>query len=155
MTKFANQREVTIHKDKYYQNFLQVGIDEWREAFTKLNRGAFGLYLYLSGNMDTYKLGLSSAAVQNILGVSDSTYRRAVESLLETGYLIQNGSRNKLDFYTKPQPTSYVKKSSAKRTTAAPDACAPVQPQEEKDDLDNSSFYSSSSPYHVDYDWDD
>ena len=30
MTKFANQREVTIHKDKYYQNFLQVGIDEWR-----------------------------------------------------------------------------------------------------------------------------
>lgn len=105
--------------------------------------------------MDTYKLGLSSAAVQNILGVSDSTYRRAVESLLETGYLIQNGSRNKLDFYTKPQPTSYVKKSSAKRTTAAPDACAPAQPQEEKDDLDNSSFYSSSSPYHVDYDWDD
>ena len=111
MTTYANQKIVTIHKEKYHQEFLQVGKDEWMSAFDKLPRGAFGLYLYLCGNMDGYRLGLSSAALQQALGISDSTYRRAIESLLENGYLLQEGNDKKLNFYPKPQPTNYVKKS--------------------------------------------
>lgn len=149
MTTYANQKIVTIHKEKYLQEFLQVGKDEWMTAYDKLPRGAFGLYLYLCGNMNNYRLGLSSAAIQQALKVSDSTYRRAIESLLEEGYLIQSGNDKNLHFYPKPQPTNYVKKSSKKKTAAALDTDAPAlatEPDDDEPDYDFSS-YSSTSEY--------
>lgn len=145
MTTYANQKIVTIHKEKYHQEFLQVGKDEWMTAYAKLPRGAFGLYLYLCGNMDGYRLGLSSAALQQALGISDSTYRRAIENLLEEGYLLQDGNDKKLHFYPKPQPTDYVKKSSRTKTAAAPTTAvqAPLaEPEEEEQD---DFFFSDSS----------
>ena len=147
MTTYPNQKQITNHKEKYHQDFLQIGKDEWMPAYDKLPRGAFGLYLYLCGNMNGYRLGLSSAAVQQAIGVSDSTYRRAVESLLEAGYLIQEGSDKNLHFYTKPQPTDYVKKSSKTKTAAAPTtaAQAPLAESEEENlDYDFSSNSSTS-----------
>ena len=61
--------------------------------------------------MNNYRFALSSVAVQHALGVSDSSYRRAVEDLLGAGYLImRNDNKHTLDFYTTPQPTDYVKK---------------------------------------------
>ena len=50
-TSYPNQDMVTIHKERYDGNFLQVSIDEWTTAFTTLKPGTFGLYLYLCGNM--------------------------------------------------------------------------------------------------------
>lgn len=116
MVSYPNQRIVTIHKPKYEANFLQVSISEWQEAYVRLERkGSFGLYLYLCSNMDGFPLALSSADIQKCLHVSDSTYRRAVEDLLGEGYLIQrNGNEHTLDFYTTPQPTTYVKKERKK-----------------------------------------
>jgi len=148
MTTYPNQKTVTIHKEKYHQEFLQVGKDEWMHAFNQLPRGAFGLYLYLCGNMDGYRMGLSSAALQQALGISDSTYRRAIESLLEKGYLLQEGNDKKLHFYPKPQPTDYVKKSSKKKTAAAPDNCAPALVQDPEDESEpdyDFSFNTSTS----------
>ena len=83
MASFPNQRTVTIHKPKYDGNFVQVDIDDWQEAFDCLTKSGFGLYLYCCGNQDGYKLELSSAAVQNALHISDTSYRRAVEELLK------------------------------------------------------------------------
>lgn len=150
MTTYANQKTVTIHKEKYHQDFLQVGKDEWMTAFAKLPRGAFGLYLYLCGNMNNYHLGLSSVAIQEALGVSDSTYRRAIESLLEAGYLIQAGNEKTLHFYPKPQPTTYVKKQSKTKTAAAPVTCAPApvsEPENEPETDYDFSFNTSTSEY--------
>ena len=149
MQTYPNQKLVTIHKEKYHQEFLQVGKDEWMTAYAKLPRGAFGLYLYLCGNMNNYRLGLSSATIQQALSVSDSTYRRAIESLLEEGYLIQVGNDKNLHFYPKPQPTNYVKKSSKKKTAAAPDDDAPTLAAEPDDDEPDYEFssYSSNSEY--------
>ena len=130
MVSYPNQKIVTIHKDKYYQDFLQVGKDEWMYAYSTLNRGAFGLYLYLCGNMNGYRFALSSVAVQNALDVSDSTYRRAVESLLEAGYLIMDGNKHVLHFYAKPQPTTYVSKKK-KNGAAAPMDEPSLQPDED------------------------
>ena len=77
-----------------------------------------GLYLYLCGNQNGFPLALSSADVQKRLGISDSSYRRAVEDLLAAGYLImRNDNERTLDFYTSPQPTSYMKKERKKKTT--------------------------------------
>ena len=64
--------------------------------------------------MNGYKLGLSSAAVQNALHISDTSYRRAVKELLKKGYFIQK-TTSKYDFYTSPQPTSYVAKAKKKK----------------------------------------
>ena len=121
MSSYPNQRCITIHKSQYKENFLQVSIDEWRQAFIKLPaKSSFGLYLYLCGNQDTFNLWLSSADVQRALGISDSSYRRAVEDLLGEGYLImRNGNEHTLDFYTTPQSTSYVKKERKKKKSAA------------------------------------
>ena len=81
-----------------------------------LPRSSFGLYLYLCGNQNGYPLSLSSAAVQQALCISDSSYRRSVEDLLAAGYLImRNDNERTLDFYTSPQPTSYVKKERKKK----------------------------------------
>ena len=124
MASFPNQRTVRIHKPKYEGNFVQVDIDDWQEAFSTLTRSGFGLYLYCCGNQDGYKLELSSAAVQNALHISDSSYRRAVEELLEKGYFIQR-TTTKYDFYTTPQPTSYVPKPKKKKASGG-GAAAPV-----------------------------
>ena len=81
-------------------------------------RISFSLYLYLCGNQDGFPLALSSADVQKRLKVSDSSYRRAVEDLLAAGYLMmRNDKKNTMDFYTSPQPTTYVKPERKKKST--------------------------------------
>ncbi len=128
---FPNQDRVTIHKDRYDANFLQVGIDEWMKAFNTLKPGTFGLYLYLCGNKDDFRLALSSAAVQRALGYSDSTYRRAKKELIEKGYLIvSERSAHVMDFF----PTPPIMESS-EMTAAAPvasDLRAPASPPKEE-----------------------
>ena len=103
MVSYPNQRFVTIHKQPYFQDFMQVAKDEWMPAFADLTRGTFGLYLYLCGNMDNYRFALSSVAVQKALGVSNSTYRCGVEELLEKGHLIMDtASTARIPFFYVP-----------------------------------------------------
>ena len=143
---YPNQKTITIHKDPVKENFLQVNICEWQEAFATLPRISFGLYLYLCGNQDKFHLALSSVDVQKSLGVSDSSYRRAVEDLLAAGYLImRNGNEHTLDFYTTPQPTDYVKKERKKKNGGAaapvvPDAASDQPPADEEDLFPSFSF---------------
>ena len=155
MASFPNQRTVTIHKPHYEGNFVQVGIDEWQEAFDPLTRIGFGLYLYCCGNQDGYKLELSSAAVQNALHISDSSYRRAVEELLEKGYFMQR-TATKYDFYTTPQPTSYVPKPKKKKASGG--AAAPAfeeTPAAEPIEEPTKPPYSSSPTLNTPYGWEE
>lgn len=76
-----NQRIVQIEKPKYEKNFLQIGENEWIEAFTRLKPSAFGIYLYLANNANGYKLELSQKAVENKLGIKKSTYHEAIAQL--------------------------------------------------------------------------
>ena len=160
---YPNQSSITIHKPQYEGNFVQVSIDEWQNAFATLPRISFGLYLYLCGNADGFPLALSSAAVQKELGVSDSSYRRAVEDLLAAGYLLMpDGRKTVLDFFTSPQPTDYVKKERKKKpatdggsTAAAPvsmDAAPLLPPAYEEEEYQGR--YRSSSTYSL-YGWEE
>lgn len=127
MITYANQKTVTVHKPSYTENFLQVSKDEWMDAFANLTRSSFGLYLYCCGNQNTYQFALSSQAVQNTLGISDSSYRRAVEELLVAGYFIEGNNNKTLHFYTTPQATSYVPKpKKIKKKNDGDGAAAPV-----------------------------
>ena len=147
---FPNQDQVTIHKERYDGNFLQVSIDEWTTAFSTLKPGTFGLYLYLCGNMDGFNLALSSVAVQRALGYSDSTYRRAKKELIEKGYLIvSERSPRKMDFF----PTPPIVESSEMTATAAPvtsdsHASAPPQQEEYLPRFPSSQYVTVSE-----YDW--
>ena len=156
MASFPNQRTVTIHKPLYEKNFVQVDIDEWQEAFDRLTRISFGLYLYCCGNQDGYKLGLSSAAVQNALHISDSSYRRAVEELLEKGYFIQN-TTTKYDFYTTPQPTSYVPKPKKKKASDGGAAAPALEETPAAEHIEEPSrpSRSTSSTLTQTYEWEE
>ena len=94
-------------------------------------------------------------AVQHALGVSDSSYRRAVEDLLEAGYLIaRNDNEHTLDFFTQPQPTTYVKPERKKKSVSGGEAAsaepvsieeAPCAPPAYEEPY--CGAYSSFSPY--------
>ena len=147
---FPNQDQVTIHKERYDSNFLQVSIDEWTTAFATLKPGTFGLYLYLCGNMDGFNLALSSVAVQRALGYSDSTYRRAKKELIEKGYLVvSERSHHVMDFF----PTPPIVNPSEMTAAAAPvtsDPHAPATPQQERP---LPRFPSSQYVTVSEYDW--
>ena len=115
---YPNQSIVTIHKPQYKENFLQVAIDEWQEAFKTMPRISLALYLYLCGNQNGFPLALSPADFMKKMNVSKSSYDRAVDDLLAAGYLMmRNGKKNTMDFYTSPQPTTYVKPERKKKST--------------------------------------
>ena len=101
MASFANQRKVTTHKPPFDGHFLQVGKTDWMTAYQTLRRGTFGLYLYLCGHQNNYAFYLSSADVQKQLGISDSTYRRAIEELKENGYITIGKNEHDFHFHTK------------------------------------------------------
>ena len=157
---YPNQKIITIHKDPVKENFLQVNICEWQEAFATLPRISFGLYLYLCGNQDKFHLALSSVDVQKSLGVSDSSYRRAIEDLLAAGYLImRNGNEHTLDFYTTPHPTTYVKKERKKKAAdggaagAEPVSVEDIPSEPPADDDENLPSYLLSQYSSSKYGW--
>lgn len=114
---FPNQITVKIHKNAYERDFMQVGIDEWTHAFSTLTKSGFGLYLYLCGNMDGFRLALSSVDVQRTLNISDSSYRRAKNELLEKGYLVPLGNgKRKLGF--RPSLQMDIQQSNATKPPA-------------------------------------
>ena len=96
-----NQRIVKIHKPKYRENFLQIGIDEWQAAVKVMTKCEFALYLYLAGNTDGFNLELSRQAFENATGYKKTAYNDAVNKLIQLGYIVHKGG-NFYHFYTSP-----------------------------------------------------
>ena len=113
------------------------------------------MYIYLCSNANGFPLALSPADFMKQLNVSKSSYDRAVDDLLAAGYLMmRNDKKNTMDFYTSPQPTTYVKKESKKKNVTGGGAAsaepvsieeAPCEPPE--DEEASYGTYSSFSPY--------
>lgn len=87
MMTYPNQKVIHINKKKYNGNFLQVGIEEWQEAFKELKPSSFAIYLYLASNADGFDLALSQKAVENALGIKKSAYHNAITELRDKGYI--------------------------------------------------------------------
>jgi len=148
-TSYPNQDMVTIHKEHYDANFLQVGIDEWTTAFNTLKPGTFGLYLYLCGNMDGYHLALSSVAVQRTLGYSDSTYRCAKKELIEKGYLVvSERSHHVMDFFPTPPVMNAPEMTAAAPVTSELRASAAPQQEHPLPRFPSSRYVTATE-----YDW--
>ena len=155
---YPNQSIVTIHKPQYKENFLQVSIEEWEEAFKTMPRISFALYLYLCGNQNGFPLALSPADFMKKMNVSKSSYDRAVDDLLAAGYLMmRNDKKNTMDFYTSPQSTTYVKPERKKKPTTGGGAASAASVSIEEapcelsaeDDAEYREYLASysSSPY--------
>ena len=87
MSTYPNQKIIHINKNRYKANFLQVGIDEWQEAFKELKPSTFAIYLYLASNADGFDLALSQKAIENALGIKKTAYHNAIAELKEKGYI--------------------------------------------------------------------
>lgn len=105
MTTHPNQKIIKIYKPKPIHGFLQVNKEDWQEAYKTLGQSAFGLYLYLANNNDDFRIALSPIAVKNAIGISESTYRRAIDELIKWAYLTLE-KNNTYVFTTAPNEDS-------------------------------------------------
>lgn len=104
MASVPNQKEITIHRNKYKDNFLQIGIDEWQNV-AKLegnSKSVLIIYLYLASNKDGYSIFFSPQDMVNLFGQSVRTWERALDVLIKNNYVIWMGG-NHYQFYLTPQ----------------------------------------------------
>ena len=87
MNTYPNQKIIHINKKSCKSNFLQVGIEEWQEAFQQLKPSTFAVYLYLASNADGFDLALSQKAVEKALNIKKTAYHSAIAELKEKGYI--------------------------------------------------------------------
>ena len=99
METYPNQKTILIVKGKYDRDFLQIGNNEWKAAYRELSGAAFPLYLYFASNANGFKLMLSSSIVMKELGISESTFRRAMIKLEDCGYLSKQSSNTNTQYF--------------------------------------------------------
>ena len=102
-----NQNLIITNKVEHDNNFLQIGNEEWMCAARNLKPVTTLLYFYLAKDMDGYQKALSYIAVKNAIGISKSGYHNAFNELMEKGYLVKCGTKERLgyetyNFYTTP-----------------------------------------------------
>ena len=112
MKTYPNQKVIHINKNKYSANFLQIGINEWQQAYKELKPSTFAIYLYLASNADGFDLALSQQAIENSLGIKKTAYHTAIKELKERGY-IQVIQGNVEAFFTTPVRKNELKTEEA------------------------------------------
>lgn len=85
-----NQKVLTISKIKPVAPFLQLEEADWKEAFQKLTRTEFGIYLLLAQNADGFKFEYSPQAIANSGMMSKGQASKVLSGLREKGYIKDN-----------------------------------------------------------------
>lgn len=118
---YPNQRIVTIHRESAKSNFLGIKNENWFAASRDLGATALRLYLYFAANANNFNLALSPVAVQNDIGMPQSTYRDQFKKLIEKGYLVQRNDTH-FDFYEMPHNDEKIKEDNATGESIPPTA---------------------------------
>lgn len=89
--RYPNQKQITIEKAKIEKGdyFLMIKSDAVIRAAQVLDAGPFKLYIYLSNNMNGFKLNLSQIAVERTFGMKHNQFYRSIDKLIDAGYLYQ------------------------------------------------------------------
>lgn len=96
----ANQKIVVIAPRKdYIKNFSRIHNDALQLAMQQLKGEHLKLWLYLVKNKDNYTLELSQKALEE-WGLKKDSYYRAIESLIELGYLTQTKDDSNIYTFT-------------------------------------------------------
>ena len=87
MGKIPNQYHLYIKKPEKYTTPFYVGnCENTNEAFRKLTKSGFGLYMWFLQNQANYDFELFSVKVQKDLGFCAKTYDNAIADLKKNGY---------------------------------------------------------------------
>jgi len=110
MKTYPNQKLVEIMKspcDKKHA-YGMMNAEALEIAAKDLSATDFKLYIYLASNQDGYAFGLSKKDFMAWANCQENTYRSAVKSLIEKGYLVQE--QNRWIFLDKPVENTIEKK---------------------------------------------
>lgn len=100
-TLVSCQKAVQIKKKREPEGHTDVRLadifkQDVFEASRNLKESGFKLYMYLISNSDGYVFGLSKVDVTRSMGISDASYNRAVNELIDKGYLTKT-EQNAID----------------------------------------------------------
>lgn len=93
-----NQRKIYIKRDsdRARINYFKVSNQNLHSAMHNLKSNAFKLWVYLADNTDGYAMDLYPVDFCKKANVSESTYKRAFQELIDKRYLIQSEKSNNL-----------------------------------------------------------
>ncbi len=114
---------ITVNRERVEKDFLGVKNENWMAASRDLGAHALRLYLYLAANSDGYRLALSPAAIQEAIGMPNSTYRDQFKILVNKGYLVETGG-NSYAFYEVPKTRSACVNTKTATVASEEDATA-------------------------------
>lgn len=88
-----DQNKVVVKKRKTEgEPFIMLEQKDMWQAVKSLTFSAYKLYLYINQNCDDFEFWLSPKHVQEITGMSKSSFDRAKNELKEKGYLVEKGN---------------------------------------------------------------
>lgn len=100
-------RITRINKENAADDYIVLDTSDFLNAAKNLDGSTFKLYMYLASHASGMMIILWRQEVKDVLNMSYHTYTSAFDKLVESGYLVENGtacSGNKLyDFYTHPR----------------------------------------------------
>lgn len=91
MKTVENQKIIIVSKklsDKEHPYSI-INLSAAEAAGSTLNGNEFKLWFYIAKNQNEYTFALSKVDFCREMNVSSSTYYRAIDSLIEKGYLVQ------------------------------------------------------------------
>lgn len=116
-----NQRIITINRDMPKQTkdnkrpYMVAYTDVIEQAAQNLSTvGAFKVYMYCLCNQNGYRFGCSPEDISTRFGIHIDTAKKAINTLIEAGYLV-NVKGNNYEFHETPmeiglEPVETVKK---------------------------------------------
>ncbi len=108
------QKVVTIRKTACDKSniYATINVESARKASQNLTDNARLLWMYLAMNADGYTFALSNTAVAEQWNMERKRYNKAVNELLEKGYLVHMGGKN-YDFIECPEGSIVPKEDIA------------------------------------------
>jgi hypothetical protein len=92
-----NQKVVTVVKSKPKGYILDIAAN--RVAHKKLSSDAYSLYMYFVLNIPGYTEALSMKHITNNMALSERTYYKAVNELIEKRYLVKTPHKQIKEYY--------------------------------------------------------
>ena len=104
------QKVVTIHKTACDKSnvYATINVESARKASKNLTDAGRLLWMYLAMNADGYTFALSNTAVTEQWNIERKRYNKAVNELVEKGYLVCRGGKN-YDFIECPDASIVLK----------------------------------------------
>ena len=96
-----NQKVVKVKHDlcDAAHTYTMCNVKSNSRALKELSPNTYKLYMYFDLNQDGYTFALSYQAVHNATGMSDKTYQKAVNELIEKKYLVPSKQKGLYIFY--------------------------------------------------------